>query len=418
MSRFPWKQAKPTCRPSYEKAATARMWRRASAVRLHQPEAPSGILHTTRQDLAGARPVVGRRFGSFIARRLIGEGTFGVVYQGEHHRTAALAAIKVSRPRSDEHEGDWCSPGREARLHSLVRSDRVPIVFDAGTTPDGLEYLVMELVEGTSLEQRLEQGLLPRERALDYAIQIAHAIRSIHHAGIIHCDIKPANVLIRPTDDGRDVLKVTDFSIAEEAWSAPERVQRGANRVCGTPRTMAPEQWIGDVVDGAVDIYALGITLFECLTGAPPFDGDTTELLAHKHLYQAAPALEGASIPAELSDLVARMLHKFPASRPTPEEVIAALTRIRDRLPCETPADRSNGEDAEGDEPDRSRLVRGRLPVGALAAWLVFLAVCAFGLLCRATARPLTPAAAKDPTPRPESWEPPPNIGKAAVRAR
>ena len=236
---------------------------------------------------------------------LIGEGAFGRVYRGVDRRLARPVAVKVIKPWWSE-DPDWVRVlEREAQLLARVNDPGIVQIFDVGHAPEGM-YYVAELVDGGSLAQRIGRGALPPWEACELATQLCSALGQAHSHGLVHRDVKPANVLI--SAGGR--LKVGDFGVALLAEGSSD----GAVTVVGTPRYMAPEQAQGRLPTPATDIYSVGVVLYEMLCGHPPFSGGTSVELALKHLNEPPPALP-STVPAGLGRIALRAMNKRPADR-------------------------------------------------------------------------------------------------------
>jgi eukaryotic-like serine/threonine-protein kinase len=242
----------------------------------------------------------------------VGAGGMGVVYRAEHRYTGEVVAIKLLV--GDARGGaSWDEIRRrflkEPHLLALARHPNVPRVIDAGVA--GVQpYLVTEYVEGEDLQSRVDgHGTLAVAETLAILKQAAGALDAAHERGIVHRDVKPANVLIR--SDGHVFL--TDFGVAKDtAWNA------GTVMFIGTTYYAAPEQITLDaVVDGRADVYALGAVMFHCLTGRPPFEGSSPYEVMQKHVREAVPAasLTRPGLPAPLDAVIARALAKDPADR-------------------------------------------------------------------------------------------------------
>jgi serine/threonine-protein kinase len=248
--------------------------------------------------------VLGSRY---LLDERIGQGGMGVVWRGHDHTTGAQYAIKVLRP---EYAADPASVGRFVRERTALMSLRHPNVVairDMIMEGDRLA-LVMDFISGGDLasHQHRRGGKLSPQEAADVAAQIADALAAAHKAGIVHRDLKPANVLV----DG-DRFALADFGIARIA-DHPSSTTKGT--IIGTISYMAPEVIAGDEPTTACDVYALGITLHELLTGTPPFTGNVPAIL-HDHVYTLAP--RPAGIPDPLWDVISGCLGKDPAARPT-----------------------------------------------------------------------------------------------------
>ena len=248
----------------------------------------------------------GTHLGPYEILVLIGAGGMGEVYKATDTRLRREVAVKVSAERfSDRFE-------REARAVAALNHPNICTLFDVGPN-----YLVMELVEGDTLAERISLGAIPLEEALTIARQIADALEAAHEKSITHRDLKPANIKIKP--DG--MVKVLDFGLAKiAAASAPQRADSPtltlgmteAGMIMGTAGYMAPEQAKGKPVDKRADIFAFGVVLYELLVGSRLFDGETvSETLAS--VIKEEPRLE--RVPERVRRLLGRCLEKDPKKR-------------------------------------------------------------------------------------------------------
>ncbi|WP_428264148.1 serine/threonine-protein kinase [Haliangium sp.] len=212
----------------------------------------------------------------------------------------------------------------EAQAATRIEHPGIVEVFDFGHAPDGRAYLVMELLRGESLAQRLRRvGRIAPEPALRLLQQMASALAAAHHVGIVHRDLKPDNVFISPDPDiaGGERAKLLDFGIAKisETLMAGARQTR-AGAIMGTPAYMAPEQCLGaGGVDHRADLYALGCIAFEMLCGRPPFAEQGLGELLQAHMSKEPPRLTSIdpSLPPGLEAHVARLLRKSPDAGPS-----------------------------------------------------------------------------------------------------
>jgi serine/threonine-protein kinase len=214
---------------------------------------------------------------------------------------------------------------REARAAAALSHPNIVTLFDAGQEADGSYYLTMELLEGFGLDKLLEKrGRLSPRDAVRIAVQIAKGLQFAHEKGVVHRDIKTANLFF--TKDR--VVKIMDFGLAKMT----EEVRRSATVIGGTPYYMAPEQAAGQKVDHRADLYALGVTLFELVTGSVPFrEGDVT----HQHRHTPAPDPRGrvADLPEPLAALILQLMAKMPDQRPaTTADVVRALEKLLAQL--------------------------------------------------------------------------------------
>jgi serine/threonine-protein kinase len=232
--------------------------------------------------------VIGSTVGSYVIRRVLGEGGMGRVYLAEHQLIGKRAAIKVLLPQYSSQAEIVNRFFNEARASSMLKHPGVIDVYDFGRLPDGSAYLMMEFLEGQSLAARLRAGSLALELALDIARQVALALGAAHAHGIVHRDLKPDNVFLVPDTELRAGVrtKVLDFGIAkltdDQGGGGAGATRTGA--IIGTPTYMSPEQCRGaGKVDHRSDVYSLGCMLFEMLSGRPPFvaEGPGEVIAAH-----------------------------------------------------------------------------------------------------------------------------------------
>ena len=273
----------------------------------------------------------------------LGEGAMGKVYRAEHVLMEKTVAIKVLRGEMTDNDEMVARFQREARAAAALEHPNVCQATDFGQRDDGSFFLVMQFLEGRTLEETLRIfGRLDTERALDVARQIADALQTAHRKGIVHRDLKPENIMLVDRQDD-DTVKIMDFGIARILAATGDSDDDGdaddetrltrEGMVYGTPHYMSPEQVAGDDVDATTDLYALGIILFEMLTGEPPFDGDNIARIMGKHITEPIPALDDRTsqqnYPAALQQLVERLLAKDLDARPrSAREVIEAIDAI------------------------------------------------------------------------------------------
>lgn len=225
---------------------------------------------------------------------LLGRGGHAGVYRGQHARLRYPVAIKTlsidtSSPLADDLRGRLMT---EAEICARVRHPNVIKIFDVGTTDHGEPYLVMELVEGTTLRERLDDGPLTIGQGVDVARQILAGLAALSQHGIVHRDIKPSNVLLRHGPRGVRA-KIIDLGVARRLVGAGEE-QAVEGFLVGTPNYMAPEQLRAQEVDARADVYSLGVLLYEMLTGAVPPRPTFVER------YAIEPSLEIAALPSVL----------------------------------------------------------------------------------------------------------------------
>jgi serine/threonine protein kinase len=219
---------------------------------------------------------------------------------------------------------------REARVLASLRSPNTVSVLDFGRTTDGRLFLVMELLDGLPLDRILSKyGPLPAARVIPILIGACRSLAEAHAAGIVHRDVKPANLMLCHEGDDQERVKLIDFGLVKVPLASNVTAD---GRVSGTPDYMAPEQARGGEVDGRTDLYALGATGFHLLTGRPVFrePSDVATLLAHQ-IQQPTPPSKATNnyVPLELEHLLLRCLAKEPLSRPSSAASLArALSAI------------------------------------------------------------------------------------------
>ncbi len=290
------------------------------------------------------------RIGSTLADRYrilapLGEGGMGTVYRGVHEALRRPVAIKFLQQKIHGNREMVARFEREAVTAANLRHPNIADAIDYGTMPDGTLYLVMELVEGLPLRQVITSGQgLPVERVLRVMEQMAAALDLAHSMGIVHRDLKPENILVFDRGPERDVVKIIDFGIARinsATFETNPAALTQAGAIFGTPQYMAPEQVMGQPVDGRADQYAVGIIAFEMLTGTQPFTGDNFAELVMKHVGAPAPlsSERAGHVPPFMDAAIARMMSKLPVERfATVTEAFRAMSGLGDAPPTSLPA--------------------------------------------------------------------------------
>ncbi|HUW12964.1 MAG TPA: serine/threonine-protein kinase [Anaerolineae bacterium] len=267
-------------------------------------------------------PLIGRQIGPYVITEWLGEGGMAVVYKAHQPSLNRDVAIKILTGVLARDEELVMRFRREAVAAGALGHPNILTIYDAGTTDDGLYYIVMEYASGGTVKDLLRQGPLSVDGACDIAAQIADALQAAHDRGIIHRDLKPSNILL--AGDGRPLL--VDFGVALTA-SEPRLTRTGL--ALGTPEYMSPEQAQGQPVDGRTDVYALGAALYEMLSGQVLFFGETPLATLYRHVHEPAPDLSqmpGVHVPLWLAAVVSRALAKQPEERyQTAREMAAAL---------------------------------------------------------------------------------------------
>lgn len=266
-------------------------------------------------------PLIGALIdGRFLVKSLLGRGGMGAVYRGIQTSVNREVAIKVLRPELTGREEALERFFREAKLVSELTHPNIVRLFEFGQDRErDLLYLVMELIRGQPLGDLLEQGRFQLNMALEVVYQVCGALTEPHAKGVIHRDLKPDNIVLLPVSDGTLQVKVLDFGIARTLERETQLTKTGM--ICGTPAYMAPEQAQNFEIDSRTDLYALGVLLFEMLSGRPPFLGDTSLQILLHHIQRPAPpvseVLPPGQIPSGVEALVASLLAKRQEDRPS-----------------------------------------------------------------------------------------------------
>ena len=268
--------------------------------------------------------------GKYRIVRVIGEGGWGVVYEGENVRTLKRVAIKVLRSHAGVTADIRARFEREAQAGGRIGSDHIVEVFDLGVLPDGTHFMVMELLVGDDLARRLRTvGPLQPVVAAKLVIQVLEGLTAAHAAGVLHRDLKPENLFLVRTRTGEDFVKILDFGVSKfSAPGDPSATRTGA--VLGSPFYMAPEQARGlKHIDGRTDLYSVGALFFESVTGRVPFDGENFNDLMFK--IALSPRPNPLHFQPSLDPVLASILVKSIAADPrerfaTAEEFGSALT--------------------------------------------------------------------------------------------
>lgn len=270
--------------------------------------------------------LTGRQIGRYLIGRRLGSGGAAAVYQAYDQVQGRSVALKVLLPGADETTRSRFR--QEARTAGALRHPNIVATLQVGDAPaDGVAYMAMELIEGESLARLLERrGKLQAEESCNLLTPIAQALALAHRSGVIHRDVKPSNILLRPASPGAPgsvqlealdhpvIPLLSDFGIAR-ALDTPELTNVG--RTIGTPAYMAPEQCAGSRdVTSQSDIYSLGAVLFRCLVGRAPFLGSTTQIL-YAHVYESVTIPDDilAGLPPRVVDVLRYTLAKEPAER-------------------------------------------------------------------------------------------------------
>lgn len=359
--------------------------------------------------------MIGQTISHYRIMELLGEGGMGTVYLAEDTSLGRRVAIKFLSTLDAHYRARFL---REARAVSALSHPNIAAVYDYGETASGQPYIVMELVKGVSLSNLLDDESLSLSRSVQIVSAIAEALGEAHRIGIIHRDVKPANVVINE----RGQVKVLDFGLVKHLEESDGSVDPKAKSqfeytqsdvIVGTPLYLSPEQATGKAVDGRSDLFALGALLYECITGKSAFSGTSVIEIGAQviHVTPPPPSEINPKVPAELDRITMKTLQKNPAARyQSAAELIAELKEVGATL------------STEGDYPPRApaatarasalttltqSLRRPRLSVGAFAIGAIIVA-----FIVWAAMRYWKPAPYK-PTPEALAWY---NKGVDALR--
>jgi serine/threonine-protein kinase len=272
-------------------------------------------------------PLIGKVLsGRFEIVAPLGVGGMGRVYKAMQRPLDRMVALKVLNPRYDGSK----DPGFEKRffleasMTAKLKHPNTITVHDYGRTDDGIFYIAMEYVEGETLQQALTHGPFSWPRALAVGAQIARSLREAHKLGLVHRDLKPANIMLLTEGTGGDVVKVLDFGLVKSFMAERPHAGHESNNteitqagvLLGSPMYMAPEQARNEA-DQRTDLYALGVLLFQCMAGRPPFLGKESIDVIVKHIREKPPELRSLvpEVPLEVNALVMKCLEKEPAAR-------------------------------------------------------------------------------------------------------
>jgi serine/threonine-protein kinase len=287
-------------------------------------EGSQGTTVAVKQDAAEKR--IGLREGDVLAgkyrvERVLGTGGMGVVVAAHHIGLDTKVAVKLLLPEMLSQEEVVARFAREARAAARIANEHVARVFDVGALENGVPYMVMEFLDGFDLSEMLRrQGPLPVAQAVDFVLQACDGVAEAHRVGIVHRDLKPANLFCVRRSDGSLFVKVLDFGISKLSATGGQSslAMTSTAAVIGTPYYMSPEQMdSARVVDGRTDIWALGIVLYEILTGHRPFGGQTMPEVCISIATHPAPPIrrQRAEVPPGLEAAIFKCLEKQRTQR-------------------------------------------------------------------------------------------------------
>lgn len=258
--------------------------------------------------------------GRYELRRVIGRGGMATVFEARHVHTGRTVALKVLLAEHAATRTVRERLLREAHVLGAVDHPAVVEVYDAGIARDGRPYVAMQMLTGRSLEGILAtRGTLPVEDTVHVGRQLCEALAAVHARGFVHRDVKPANVFLARDNLGQEVVKLMDFGVAALGTRAAATTRKltPMGEVVGTPEYMAPEQMLGQPLDARCDVYAAGVTLYECLTGKVPFPGGFAEIVPKFAAGTRPPPLSEArsDLDPRLASVIERALSREPSAR-------------------------------------------------------------------------------------------------------
>ena len=340
-----------------------------------------GAVPSTALRPKAADPIIGRCLGGkLIVEERIGAGALGTVYRAKHVLLPQPVAVKVLHTHYQEDPGFRARFLAEAQAASVLDHPSVVRVIDFGEQWGGFMWLAMELLEGTRLDELLaEEGRLSVERAVEILLDVCAGLAHAHARGIVHGDVKPANIILvgRPDDDGDVVVraKLCDFGVARVSMHG-DVVESGSRPALGTPAYMSPEQCLGEDLDARSDVYSCGVLFYELITGEVPFDGTEPQVLLRQHLLMSPtlPSAKRADIDARVDAIVTKALAKERADRfASMRELRAALRELSGGLglPPRTTSIPPAPPDTCGSDPAAQARANARTASSDLADFLL-----------------------------------------------
>lgn len=333
---------------------------------LRGPRAPGSpsIVRPSQGDLEP-----GEEFAGYRIDRIVGRGGMGVVYLAEHKGLRRKVALKLLAVQLAEDPRFRERFVRESRLAASIDHPNVIPIYEAGEA-DGRLFIAMRYVEGTDLRTLLrEKGPLDAAKAAGIVRQVAAALDAAHEQGLVHRDVKPANVLVavRPGPEAGTHAYLTDFGLTKRAASDSGVTATG--QFVGTLDYAAPEQFRGEIADTRTDVYSLGCVFFECLAGHPPYAAENDAALMFAHLMEAPPRLtaERPDLPAEVDDVIAQAMAKRPEDRFATAGALASHASAALGRPTDEPATDRSGRRRRVSHRGSSRK-RRRIAIGVVAA--------------------------------------------------
>ena len=266
--------------------------------------------------------------------RKVGEGGMGAVYLAEHVTIQKKIALKVLLDEYAKKDNIKQRFLQEAKAAAKIGHENIVDIIDFGTTPHGSLFFAMEYLEGDDLSKVLQMaGCFHWERAKPVLLQVCRALEAAHNKGIIHRDMKPENIFLMEREGQRDFVKILDFGIAKVGLDHDQEGSRltRTGMVFGTPHYMSPEQALGKKPDNRVDVYSVGVIMYEMLTGQVPFNGETFMAILTQHIQDKPkqPRKIREDIPAEVEGILLKAMAKKPEERfQSMAEMAVAISRV------------------------------------------------------------------------------------------
>jgi serine/threonine-protein kinase len=278
------------------------------------------------QKLDSSTPAVLRTEGAFAGRykieRVIGKGGMGVVYKARHLLMERTVAIKVLYPESASDLKAVAQFKKESQAASALKHHNIVSVYDFGVTEAGQPFLVMDYINGVSLDKLFqEKEHIEPLRHVDMFLQVCDGLAVTHTHGLVHCDLKPSNIMVEKDATGKDSIKIVDFGLAKvmPVSASVQARLTDAFEITGSPLYMSPEHCKGNTLDARSDIYSLGCIMYEAFTGKPVFDGASPYKVFSQHLIDDPLAFavvqSGRQLPPEMETIVLKALKKNPDER-------------------------------------------------------------------------------------------------------
>jgi eukaryotic-like serine/threonine-protein kinase len=336
--------------------------------------------------------------GRYRLEDRLGQGGMGEVWAGQDLRLGRKVAVKVLRRDLAALDEPRRRFEHEAQAAAQLAHPNVVSVFDTGED-DGVPFIVMERLEGETLQDVVARGPMPAPAVRALAVQILSALAVAHRAGILHRDLKPSNVLRGPQDS----WKLADFGIAKSVEAAADLTVTGL--VPGTPRYLAPERLAGDPATPAADLYSVGVTLYEAVSGCPPFGGDSTPAIVHAVRRAGAAPLRQVQpdVDPGLARVIERAMQPDPRRRYPNADAMRAALAPRRRRPADATEPDATRPGASSTrllpEPPRpsARRHRGLVALGAAAALVAVVLALVLGT-STSTSSPGSPASSSPPS--------------------